>query len=44
MFTNEKTDFELELGTNDEHAIDKMYKLLLKMNTEDEYIKDCMIK
>lgn len=43
-FTNEKTDFELDLCTNDEHTIGKMYKLLLKTKMEVEYVKDCTIK
>lgn len=34
---------ELDLCNNDEH-ITKIYKLLLKMYTESEYVKDCMMK
>lgn len=37
---NEITDFDLDLYTNDEHVITKIYKFLLKMNTEDKYVKD----
>lgn len=44
LFINEKTDFELDLCIDDEYNIAKMYKLLFKMNLEDEYVKDHMIK
>lgn len=38
MFFNfklRKTEVEIELCTNDEHVITKMYKLLLKYETEE---------
>lgn len=38
-FANKKTIFELTLCTDDEHVVAKIYKLLLKMNIEYEYIK-----
>lgn len=41
---NEKMDFELDLCSSGKHVIAKMYNLLLKMNMEDDYVKDCMIK
>lgn len=44
VFMNEKPDFELDLCSTGKHVIAKMYKLLLKMNMEDEYVKDYMIK
>ena len=34
----------MELCTNEEHVITKMYKMLLQMNLEYEQVKECMIK
>ena len=38
-FEHCKTEFEIELCTNDEHVIAKMYKLLLKFETEEEQVE-----
>lgn len=43
-FPNEKTVFELALCTDNKPVITNMCKLLLKINMEAEYVKDCMIK
>lgn len=34
-----EADFEIELCTNDVHVIDKMYKLLLTFETEEQQVK-----
>lgn len=39
-----KVESETELCTNDEHVIAKRYKLLLKYWTEEEQVKEYMIK
>lgn len=44
MYVPNFPDFEKDVCTNNEHLIAKVYKLLLTMNQEDEYIKYCMIK
>lgn len=36
-------EFENELCIHDEHLIAKMYKLLLRFETEEEPVKGCMI-
>lgn len=43
-FENGQTEVDLEMCTNDYHIIAKVYILLLKMETEDEQVKDCMGK
>ena len=43
-FEQAESEFGIALCTNDEHVIAKLYKLLLKYETEDEQVKDCMIK
>lgn len=42
-FEHDKTIFEMELCTNEEHLISKIYKLLLKLETKDKLVKICMI-
>lgn len=42
LYGFEENVYEMELGTNDEHLIAKMYKLLLKY--EREQLKACRTK
>lgn len=39
-FENDKTEVHMDMYTNDNHIIAKKYKLLPKMETEDEQVKD----
>ena len=36
--------FEKELCNNVDHLISKMHKMLLKLNTEEAQVKECMVK
>lgn len=38
------SEFDVELCANYDHIIAKMYKPLLKMDTDNGQVKDCMIK
>lgn len=38
-----KTEYELQLCMNDIHIIAKIYQLLLKIEMEEEQVKECMI-
>lgn len=39
-----KTEFEIELCTKNDNIIAKVHKLLLRFETEDEQVEDCMMK
>lgn len=39
-FEKDRTTFEKELCTNNDHFISKMYNLLLNCNIEDEQVKN----
>lgn len=35
---------QIQFCTDDEHVNAKMYKLLLKLETEEEQLKECVIR
>lgn len=43
-FETAKNKFEMLLCTNDEHLIAEVYKRLLQLNLEIEYVKQCLIQ